>query len=303
MAANGRRQLPVVAAFDPSAHAPRLPVIGNSVRAPRRRQAGFAPRLRPLGDIDEDEMSFADEENFDQIPALAPLKRLMLLTQQVKRRDPALSWIKRPWRQRLWRAFLTRFKIASCDISKLPELVEEQELATHWEQTLLFLEIVTKNWPLILKEQGCQDPVQRRNAVMNVQAELWRKNPPKFPVIAAGSTGSIPATAMVLDAIAALPLGAVVLPGLDRGIDNEAWDDIDDTHPQHSMKLLLEKMGVERNAVKDFSPPPRGEGQGGRSSASKTIVINDKHRSKRTIPPRQTFERGNAPRRPDRRMA
>ena len=44
------------------------------------------------------------------------------------------------------------------------------------------------------------------------------------PVIAAGSTGSVPATAALLAAIARLPNGAVVLPGLDQGLDAEAWD-------------------------------------------------------------------------------
>ena len=49
--------------------------------------------------------------------------------------------------------------------------------------------------------------------------------------------------------IASLPQGAVILPGLDRDIDAEAWDEISDTHPQHSMKRLLGKMDVAREAV------------------------------------------------------
>ncbi len=43
------------------------------------------------------------------------------------------------------------------------------------------------------------------------------------PVIAAGSTGSMPATARFLQAIAKLPQGAVVLPGLDTDLDDAAW--------------------------------------------------------------------------------
>ena len=42
------------------------------------------------------------------------------------------------------------------------------------------------------------------------------------PVIAAGSTGSVPATARLLKAIARLPNGALVLPGLDTELDAEA---------------------------------------------------------------------------------
>ena len=40
------------------------------------------------------------------------------------------------------------------------------------------------------------------------------------PVIAAGSTGSMPATAKLLETIARLPHGALVLPGLDTDLDD-----------------------------------------------------------------------------------
>ena len=42
-------------------------------------------------------------------------------------------------------------------------------------------------------------------------------------MIAAGSTGSMPATAKLLATIAALPYGALVLPGLDMTLDHESW--------------------------------------------------------------------------------
>ena len=42
-------------------------------------------------------------------------------------------------------------------------------------------------------------------------------------MIAAGSTGSMPSTAKFLHAVAALPQGAVVLPGLDTDLDDDAW--------------------------------------------------------------------------------
>ena len=210
------------------------------------------PHMRPLGDVDEEEMAFADTEHSEIMPAIAPLKRLMLLTQQVQKRDPTLSCDQAAQAAEALARFLDQIQIERCDIGQLPVLVEEQDLAEHWQQTLKFLEIVTENWPKILAEQGCQDPAARRNQVMRAQGDLWRKDPPKFPVIAAGSTGSVPATADLLDVIADLPTGAVVLPGLDREIDNEAWDEIADTHPQHSMKKLLQKMKIDRQAVRDF---------------------------------------------------
>ncbi|HUB84347.1 MAG TPA: double-strand break repair protein AddB, partial [Rhizomicrobium sp.] len=82
------------------------------------------------------------------------------------------------------------------------------------------------------------------------------------PVIAAGSTGSIPATADLLRVIANLPNGSVVLPGLDRELDAKSWNDLDEGHAQYGMRELLHRMGIKREDVRDWQPvatgnPPR----------------------------------------------
>ncbi len=230
--------------------------LGNVFAKLANGKPVLLPRMRPLGESDEDEFTFADTENFTIPPAIGSLKRLMLLTQQVQRRDPTLSWDQALPAAEALAAFLDQIQIEQCDVSKLPELVEEQELAEHWQQTIQFLDIVTRNWPLILAEQGCVDAAERRNLVLNAQAEIWRTNPPDYPVIAAGSTGSVPATAGLLDVIASLPQGAVILPGLDQLIDNEGWEKSEDTSPQNAMKNLLHKMGVRREAVQNFGAAP-----------------------------------------------
>ncbi|MGZ7250325.1 hypothetical protein ACXWPT_09615, partial [Streptococcus pyogenes] len=79
------------------------------------------------------------------------------------------------------------------------------------------------------------------------------------PVIAAGSTGSIPATADLLSVIARLETGAVVLPGLDRDMDERSWAAIRGErpapsvlgHPQYGLARLLGRIGVERAEVVD----------------------------------------------------
>ena len=72
-----------------------------------------------------------------------------------------------------------------------------------------------------------------------------------YPVIAAGSTGTVPSTARLLKVIASLPNGAVVLPGLDRSLDDEDWASLAEhpEHPQAGMAELLKKLGVAREEV------------------------------------------------------
>ena len=97
------------------------------------------------------------------------------------------------------------------------------DLARYWEITLEFLRIATEFWPAHLAERGLIDPGVRRDAMIRAEAERLARDGSPAPVIAAGSTGSVPATAELLAAIAQLPNGAVVLPGLDQGLDEEGW--------------------------------------------------------------------------------
>ena len=92
-------------------------------------------------------------------------------------------------------------------------------------------------------------------------------------MIAAGSTGSMPATAKFLQAVANHPQGAVVLPGLDTDLDDEAWQLIGgvkdaqgkfiappaSNHPQYAMHGLLQRFGIKRGDVEILgTPSPQG---------------------------------------------
>src|SRR6185312_1123512 len=127
--------------------------------------------------------------------------------------------------------------------------------ASHWQLTLRFLSVLTEEWPRILAAEGCIDSAERRNRALAAQAEAWRRHPPADPVIAAGSTGSIPATAALIAVIADLPAGRVVLPSLDRDLDDETRAAVldDPSHPQHGLCLLLRRLEVAPSAVQPWS--------------------------------------------------
>ena len=88
-------------------------------------------------------------------------------------------------------------------------------------------------------------------------AESWRRQPPAGPLIAAGSTGTAPANAALLATIAGLPMGAVVLPGLDLELAEDAWTEVGEQHPQGAMKRLLERAGLGRGQIRSW--PASGE--------------------------------------------
>ncbi|MGE5504016.1 MAG: double-strand break repair protein AddB [Actinomycetota bacterium] len=233
------------------------------LRASRGRPL-LLPRMRPLGDLDEEELALAADEPFDLPPAIAPLERRLILARLVMAMGAGRGGhAPTPDQAALLAAELGRLLDAvqseRLDFARLARLVPE-DFAAHWQVTLEFLKIVTELWPAILADLGALDAEDRVNRVITAQAERWRAAPPSHPVIAAGSTGSRPATADLLAAVAALPKGRVVLPGLDFTLDEASWQALDPAHPQYGMKQLLARLRVTRAEVRPFGhgTDPRG---------------------------------------------
>lgn len=230
-----------------------------------RRSGGrplILPALRPLGDVDEDELIFTsgiEAADLDLPPAVPPLWRQLRLTQLVTAWARNLSGGATAPAQAAELAsalgrFLDEVQTAQCDFDRLDGLVAE-DFAEHWQRTLQFLTIITRQWPEIVREAGFMDGAERRKAMLQMLAELWEASPPEDPVIAAGVLGGIPAADRLLAVVARLPHGAIVLPGLDRHMDDESWDAIDSRHPQFAVKELLEAVGAERREAADWLTP------------------------------------------------
>lgn len=232
-----------------------------------RRSGGAAlllPRMRPLGDVDEDDLILdaaddgplgEDGGGFDLPPAIPGLRRQLLLTRLVladKARAASPDQAVR-LAEELAR-LIDQVHTERLDFADLDKLAPA-EYAEHWQLTLEFLDIVTAKWPKILRAEGAVDPAHRRNLLLGRLAETWRKKPPTAPVIAAGSTGTIPATADLLAVVAALPAGQVVLPGLDRDAPDNVWAALGANHPQFGMARLLDRLEIDRADVKDWPAP------------------------------------------------
>lgn len=218
------------------------------------------PRMTPLGDIDEDELGFADaggdlggENQLDLPPAIPGMKRQLMLARLIlTRKDMTASPEQAAILARELAELLDQIHTERLNVDDLAGLVEGDNLSTYWQQTLEFLTILTDNWPAILAEEGATDPARRRNDLLAAQTAAWIKNPPRGPVIAAGSTGSIPATADLLSVIAGLPQGVLVLPGLDRDATDDVWRNLAPSHPQYGMAQLLGRMDIDRRQVADW---------------------------------------------------
>ncbi|ABD85961.1 double-strand break repair protein AddB [Rhodopseudomonas palustris] len=246
--------------------------------------AVLLPRIVALGGIDEDELAFADDaEPFDGVasleipPNLAELDRRLILARLVAAwgkelaplvvGGPASALALAGDLARLMDDMVTR----KVEWAALDGLVPD-ELDNYWQLTLGFLKIAREHWPAYLAANALIEPAARRDLLIEAEAKRLAAHH-TGPVIAAGSTGSMPATARFLRAIAALPQGAVVLPGLDTHLDDDAWRKIggirdangkavtppSSNHPQYALHALLETFGIERRDVAPLgAPAPRG---------------------------------------------
>ena len=263
--------LPLTTIYLPTRRAGRA--LREAFLAETKGEALLLPRIRALGDPDEEAaIIFGAGGSLEgdgamgasaigALPRRLALMRLVLAFRHLLRREAAAERgieaspivEMTPGQASYLAADLARLmdtvESEEVDLSMLDAIVPE-EFAGHWQITVAFLKIVTEHWPQYLVDNGLVSPVARRNTLMAQEAERLAKGSP-YPVIAAGSTGTVPATARLLEVIASLPNGAVVLPGLDRSLDDDSWSILagHPEHPQAGMAELLRKFGVDRREV------------------------------------------------------
>ena len=217
------------------------------------------PRIQPIGDLGE-EGGIYHHDALESIPsAISTTRRMLLLARLVRRFGKEYSIEQSTELAQHLGRFMDDAARMGLSFDRLGELVPA-DLSQHWQQTLEFLTIVSTHWPAILAEEGVIDPVDHRNRMLRACAHAWQQTPPTYPIIAAGSTGSQPATADLLSVIARLPTGMVVLPGLDSAMPEKEWEFVSETHPQYALKQLLGHIGCAREEVDLLPSPLRGEG-------------------------------------------
>jgi ATP-dependent helicase/nuclease subunit B len=228
--------------------------------------AALLPQFRALGDSDEDDLLFdALEEELELPPAISPIRRQLLLATLIRqwsvsgdetRDGEPIGFAQAAALAESLAQVIDDAERQGADLSRLEELAP-MPLAAHWQEASRFLILVRDHWPPLLAAEGAIDPAVRRNQALQLTAKQLERDPPSGLVIAAGSTGSIPATANLLRVIAALPNGALVLPGLDRDLEERSWRALDPGHPQFGLKQLLDSIGANRSAVRDWHGPSR----------------------------------------------
>lgn len=215
------------------------------------------PRITALGALDEAPLTLTGA--LDLPPAVEEMQRLAAMTRLIlaMRGDGgAPASADRAWLLAVeLAALMDEAERSEIDLrGKLPDAADPA-FAEHWAKTLEFLRIVTEAWPAWLADNGLMNPAARQVALLDAQARAWEETPPADPILIAGTTAGIPAVARLLKVVTRLPTGQVVLPALDLGMGDDAWDAIEDSHPQAGLARLLADLGATRGDVLGWSGP------------------------------------------------
>jgi len=125
--------------------------------------------------------------------------------------------------------------------------------STHWSRSLAFVALIARY--LDAREGAAEAEAHQRAANLLVR-KAWQSDPPRAPVLIAGSTGSRGTTRSLMEAVAHLPDGFVVLPGFDRNLPDDLWADLDEAHPQYRFRALMDALGLGPDAVDHWAGSP-----------------------------------------------
>ena len=223
----------------------RLRLFVNSQRMRRRvisvftaEGAHLLPRISVVTELERDAVlaGFA--------PAVTPLRRRLDLARLIgKLLDAQPDLAPRPALYDLADSLATLLGEMQ-DEGVQPDAIAKLDVSTHsahWARSQEFLKIIAP----VIADQG-DDPARQREAALRLAAQ-WQADPPRHPVIVAGSTGSRGATAILMQAAAWLENGAVVLPGFDSDLPDAVWRGMGDAltaedHPQFRFRKLMDAL-------------------------------------------------------------
>ena len=235
----------------------------------RRAEGGLLlPRLVSIGDPDLDDRigplfdpAFGPAGDAGIPPAIDPLARQLILARligEARGREPVQP-VEAVRLAADLGGTLDQMIVEEVPPSRLAEAVPA-ELSEHWQASLELLQIVLRRWPEELARRGRIDLADRRNRLLVAAERRWTDAPPEGLIVAAGINIAAPAVGRLLRRIARLPQGMVVLAGLDRFMPDEEWDALGggdgqrpiETHPQTTLRQLIDHMGVHRNEVRPW---------------------------------------------------
>jgi ATP-dependent helicase/nuclease subunit B len=257
------------------------------------------PRMAVVGALDLDETLGALLDPLgasDSPPAIDPTRRWLRIAELLREemgaeapRGSALLRLAREVARTMDRLLVEDIGPEELLGDRVREIVGD--MAVHWQRSVRLFARIQARWLAELGAVGALDAAARRNRLFDYAAGRWKERPPETPIVASGVTSASPALANLLRRVSYLPKGAVIVPDLDLAMPQSVWDELGAagagrnpgdppfadgdavTHPQYHLKLLLNRMGVNRAEVQPWHRRGLSAAEPERSHAISSVFL------------------------------
>lgn len=205
------------------------------------------PKIISLSDISNNPLNVKEIDELH--PAINKWQRLGILSQLIQKLPKYDSVNQSLKSAQKLSTLLDEIQRIGID-TKLIGSLKEQEFAEHHQQNLLFLQIITEEWPRILNDANVIDIQDKLQLSLTALAEHWKAFPPSYKIIIAGSNGSTLGIKKLMKTILNLPQGQIFIQDLNEEEKNKSPSYCNQsTHPQYSIQNLLTFLEINPSEI------------------------------------------------------
>lgn len=221
-------------------------------------------KIFPLADLEKGLAAFLNPEDTENLPhTLTYLQRLSWVMEQL---PSYFSSQKKIALGHYLCDLHDQCTIAEIPLSNLGALLETDRLSTvagHIVDAVHYLKIITEQLPAYQHDHNVITAAERSIHIHRlITTRLIQAPSLGYPLIIAGTTGTVPATRRLIQAVLSHDLGAVILPGFDcpQGLDVDGYGErvlSMPTHPHYSMMDLCHHLKIPLQTIHLLDSDPK----------------------------------------------
>lgn len=213
------------------------------------KSSSFLPKITPITNLDQDAIAFSSIDIMQEVvqlpkPLSTARRRALLFSLVAKFNEKNNKFYNISQLVSSLETLLDDLSNAHVPLKNLAEL-DTGFKTNHQLNSLAFLDVFSKAWPLILQEENAQSQQSHRQKLVQLLIKSWQKTPPENPIWIIGVTGSLPEISDLMQAVGKLKNGSVFLPGYDPKLSGI----LTKNHPLYSQKEFIEKFKINPDSI------------------------------------------------------
>lgn len=215
----------------------------------RRKNAGLLPEIHMMSFHDEDmDAHRFERQDLGKQDIISPLGRQMILSQLIQLAFPTFSFSKSFEQAVALSSLFSKLKAYDLTLADIENEIPEN-LSHHWQENVEFFKIAFEFYPIWLAEHHKVDAVDAAQKAVAVKLDSLKEKGMPHLTWAVGFSDTTPLGLKLIREIIQHEKGALILSSLDKEMPEDAFQNLLETHPQYTMKRMLNSLGVDRQNV------------------------------------------------------